>query len=214
MGLRKIACATAYGPVPGGTENEPTTFLRRPRSGPAFGGFCFGDGGASLPTVMGPPGARGAVVISTPSAAVPPVTARYAMRLRTAPWPHQASPHGRSCAPGMACRSDGREITGKVYWGHLFACLLLDPPSMCMGNAFFHASCHRELIKRGIAGMLIIKALVVGSALMLLTSCAGYLTNYQTPCVQGHVCECVQYTTVNRSWLDCRDYGRVKSKAY
>jgi hypothetical protein len=62
--------------------------------------------------------------------------------------------------------------------------------------------------------MLIIKASVVGSALMLLASCAGYLTNYQTPCVQGHVCECVQYTTVNRSWLDCRDYGRVKSKAY
>jgi hypothetical protein len=29
-----------------------------------------------------------------------------------------------------------------------------------------------------------------------LASCAGYLTNYQTPCVQGHVCECVQYTTV------------------
>ena len=47
-----------------------------------------------------------------------------------------------------------------------------------------------------------------------LASCAGYLTNYQTPCVQGHVCECVQYPTVNRSWLDCRDYGRVKSKAY
>jgi hypothetical protein len=72
-----------------------------------------------------------------------------------------------------------------------------------------------SLIKRGIAGMLtIIKASVVGSALMLLASCTGYLTNYQTPCVQGHVCECVQYTTVNRSWLDCRDYGRVKSKAY
>jgi hypothetical protein len=83
-----------------------------------------------------------------------------------------------------------------------------------MGDAFFRASCHRELIKRGIAGMLIIKASVVGSALMLLASCTGYLTNYQTPCVQGHVCECVQYTTVNRSWLDCRDYGRVKLKAY
>ena len=26
----------------------------------------------------------------------------------------------------IACRSDGREITGKVYRGHLFACLLLD----------------------------------------------------------------------------------------
>ena len=60
--------------------------------------------------------------------------------------------------------------------------------------------------------MLIIKALGLGSALMLLASCAGYLTNYHTPCVQGHVCECVQYTTVNRSWLDCRDYGGVKQR--
>jgi hypothetical protein len=66
--------------------------------------------------------------------------------------------------------------------------------------------------EEGIAGMLtIIKASLLGSALMLLESCTGYLTNYQTPCVEGHVCECVQYTTLNRSWLDCRDYGRVKS---
>ena len=42
----------------------------------------------------------------------------------------------------------------------------------------------------------------------------SWVTNYQTPCVQGHVCECVQYTTLNQSWLDCREYGRVKSKAY
>jgi hypothetical protein len=70
-------------------------------------------------------------------------------------------------------------------------------------------------LRRGIAGMLtIIKTSIVGSAVMLLASCTGYLTNYQTPCVEGHVCECVQYTTVYRSWLDCRDYGRVKSKAY
>src|SRR5262249_30507637 len=69
--------------------------------------------------------------------------------------------------------------------------------------------------RRGGAGMLtIIKASLLGSALMLLESCTGYLTNYQTPCVEGHVCECVRYTTVNRSWLDCRDYGRVKSRAY
>src|SRR6516162_366874 len=69
--------------------------------------------------------------------------------------------------------------------------------------------------EEGIAGMLtIIKASLLGSALMLLESCTGYLTSYQTPCVQGHVCECVQYTTVYRSWLDCRDYGRVKSRAY
>jgi hypothetical protein len=65
--------------------------------------------------------------------------------------------------------------------------------------------------QEGIAGMLtIIKASVAVSALMLLAGCAGYLTNYQTPCVQGHVCECVQYTTWNRSWLDCRDFGRVR----
>jgi len=31
----------------------------------------------------------------------------------------------------------------------------------------------------------IIKASLLGSALMLLASCTGYLTNYQTPCVQG-----------------------------
>jgi hypothetical protein len=67
----------------------------------------------------------------------------------------------------------------------------------------------------GLAGMLtIIKASLLASALMLLESCTGYLTSYQTPCVEGHVCECVRYTTVNRSWLDCRDYGRVKSRAY
>ena len=50
----------------------------------------------------------------------------------------------------------------------------------------------------------IIKASLLRSALMLLESCTGYLTNYQTPCVEGHVCECVRYTTINRSWL-----GRV-----
>jgi len=69
--------------------------------------------------------------------------------------------------------------------------------------------------EEGLAGMLtIIKASLLASALMLLESCTGYLTSYQTPCVEGHVCECVRYTTVNRSWLDCRDYGRVKSRAY
>ena len=68
--------------------------------------------------------------------------------------------------------------------------------------------------EEGIAGMLtIIKASLAGLALMLLAGCTGYLTNYQTPCVQGHVCECVQYTTWNRSWLDCRDYGSGKLRA-
>ena len=69
--------------------------------------------------------------------------------------------------------------------------------------------------EEGIADMLtIIKGSLLGSALMLLEGCASSLTNSQTPCGEGHVCECRQYTTVNRSWLDCLDYGRVKSNAY
>jgi hypothetical protein len=36
--------------------------------------------------------------------------------------------------------------------------------------------------------------------MMLLEGCASY----QTPCAQGHVCECVRYMTVNRSWVDCK----------
>ena len=68
---------------------------------------------------------------------------------------------------------------------------------------------------KGVTGMLTItRASLLGSALMLLQGCACYLTNYQTPCLPGHVCECVQHVTVYRAWLDCRDYGRVKSKAY
>jgi hypothetical protein len=63
-----------------------------------------------------------------------------------------------------------------------------------------------------------VKLLLVGAALILLASCSYYQfgtgTSYQTPCLQGHICECVQYTTLNRSWLDCRDYGSAKSKAY
>ena len=86
-------------------------------------------------------------------------------------------------------------------WG----CPRLVPAAKALSGAY----------EEGIAGMLtIIKASLLGSALMLLESCTGYLTSYQTPCVEGHVCECVRYTTVNRSWLDCRDYGRVKSRAY
>jgi hypothetical protein len=94
------------------------------------------------------------------------------------------------------------------------------PSSVGMGGAFFRAfvpaaKALSGAYEEGIAGMLtIIKASLLGSALMLLESCTGYLTSYQTPCVEGHVCECVQYTTVYRSWLDCRDYGRVKSRAY
>jgi hypothetical protein len=106
--------------------------------------------------------------------------------------------------------------------GHFFACLLwtVHPSSVGMGDACFHAFVPAEkalsgAYEEGIAGMLtIIKASLLGSALMLLEGCASYLTSYQTPCVEGHVCECVQHTTIYRSWLDCRDYGRVKSTAY
>src|SRR5215831_14399286 len=106
--------------------------------------------------------------------------------------------------------------------GHVFACLLwiVDPSSWAWADAFFHAfvpaaKALSGAYEEGIAGMLIIiKASLLGSALMLLESCTGYLTSYQTPCIEGHVCECVQYTTIYRSWLDCRDYGRVKSRAY
>jgi hypothetical protein len=77
------------------------------------------------------------------------------------------------------------------------------------------ASALSGVYQRGSAGMLtIVKASLLGSVLMLLENCTGYLTNYQTPCVEGHVCECVQYTTIHRSWLDCRDYGRAKPRPY
>ena len=56
----------------------------------------------------------------------------------------------------------------------------------------------------------IIKASLLGSALMLLQGCTGYLTNYQTPCVPGHVCQCVQHITVYRAWLDCRGAHRLR----
>jgi hypothetical protein len=106
--------------------------------------------------------------------------------------------------------------------GHVFACLLwiVFIHLLWAWGAFFRAfvpaaKALSGAYEEGIAGMLtIIKASLLGSALMLLESCTGYLTSYQTPCVEGHVCECVQYTTVYRSWLDCRDYGRVKSRAY
>ena len=115
----------------------------------------------------------------------------------------------------MACRS-GEKLPGKSI-GATFSpafCWTVIQSSVGMGGKPSSTLVPSRAYKEGDRGMLIIKASVAGSALMLLASCAGYLTNYQTPCVQGHVCECVQYTTVNRSWLDCRDYGRVKSKAY
>src|SRR5262249_45657156 len=110
----------------------------------------------------------------------------------------------------------------KTGLGHVFACLLWIVVIHLLGGMGPSSapSClpQRHLsgaYEEGVAGMLtIIKASLLGSALMLLESCTGYLTSYQTPCVEGHVCECVQYTTINRSWLDCRDYGRVKSRTY
>jgi hypothetical protein len=110
------------------------------------------------------------------------------------------------------------EPSARDLLGHVFACLLwIVVIHLVRGRGCSSApSClPQRYLEEGIADMLtIIKASFLGSALMLLESCAGYLTNYQTPCVEGHVCECVQYTTLNRSWLDCRDYGRVKSRAY
>ena len=106
--------------------------------------------------------------------------------------------------------------------GHVFACLLwiiVIHLLSAWGMPSSAPSClpqrhYRELMKRGWRMLTIIKASLLGSALMLLESCTGYLTSYQTPCVEGHVCECVQYTTIHRSWLDCRDYGTAKPRAY
>ena len=107
----------------------------------------------------------------------------------------------------------GKSGTGDGAGGHVFACLLWIVFCGHGGTTFFDAfvpvarHLSEELMK-GAAMLNAIKASLLGSALMLLASCTGYLTNYQTPCVQGHVCECVQYTTVYRSWLDCRAYGK------
>jgi hypothetical protein len=62
--------------------------------------------------------------------------------------------------------------------------------------------------RRAAAVLNVIKASLLGSALLLVEGCAN-LQSYQTPCVPGHVCECVQYTTVSLSWVDCRSYGSV-----
>src|SRR5262249_26107743 len=126
-----------------------------------------------------------------------------------------------SCAGRTDTSRLGAARKGPRLFGHLASFTSSWPLKDRIGaHAFFRAfvSAAKALSgadEEGIAGMLtIIKASLLGSALMLLESCTGYLTSYQTPCVEGHVCECVQYTTVYRSWLDCRDYGRVKSRAY
>ena len=59
------------------------------------------------------------------------------------------------------------------------------------GGCFFHAfvpaaKALSGAYEEGIAGMLtIIKASLLGSALMLLESCTGYLTSYQRPALRG-----------------------------
>src|SRR5215467_6191995 len=40
------------------------------------------------------------------------------------------------------------------------------------------------------------QGLALGIGADALESCTGYLSGYQTPCVEGHDCECVRYTTV------------------
>ena len=52
----------------------------------------------------------------------------------------------------------------------------------------------------------IIKASLLGSALMLLGSCASSTKSLQTTCVRPGATDCqyVRYTTINRSWVDCR----------
>ena len=118
----------------------------------------------------------------------------------TSSWPLKDRIGSRFRLPSM----DRRHPSSLWAWAHAFFRAFVSAAKALSGA-----------YEEGIAGMLtIIKASLLGSALMLLESCTGYLTSYQTPCVEGHVCECVQYTTVYRSWLDCRDYGRVKSRAY
>jgi hypothetical protein len=44
---------------------------------------------------------------------------------------------------------------------------------------------------------------LLGVVLMLLGGCASYST--KTGCAnQDPNCQCVRYTTINRSWVDCR----------
>jgi hypothetical protein len=87
--------------------------------------------------------------------------------------------------------------------GHVFACLMWlvvigvlsaweTPSSACLPQ-----------YEEGIAAMLtIIKASLFGSALILMGGCASYTTGCTK---QGaEVCQCVRYTTINRSWVDCR----------
>ena len=85
-----------------------------------------------------------------------------------------------------------------IGWlGHVFACLLWIVVIHLVrgGDALprlraCRKGTYRKLMKGGRGMLTIIKASSLGSALLLLESCTGYLTNYQTPCVEGHVCEC------------------------
>jgi hypothetical protein len=50
----------------------------------------------------------------------------------------------------------------------------------------------------------IIKASLLGSVLMLLEGCASYSTKTSCDNQGPDICQCVRYTTINRSWVDCR----------
>ena len=76
-------------------------------------------------------------------------------------------------------------------------------------DCYYALFCRHEgaplcLLLGGIVAMLtIIKASLLGSVLIFLGGCASYST--KTSCAnQEPNCHCVRYTTINRSWVDCR----------
>ena len=72
---------------------------------------------------------------------------------------------------------------------------------MPAGKGFLSGRAYDE----GIAAMLtIIKASLLGSVLMLLEGCASYSTKTSCDNQGPDICQCVRYTTINRSWVDCR----------
>jgi hypothetical protein len=73
-----------------------------------------------------------------------------------------------------------------------------------VGDAFFGAFVLAAKAW-GIPAMLtIIKASLLGSVLMLLEGCASYSTKTSCDNQGPDICQCVRYTTINRSWVDCR----------
>jgi hypothetical protein len=87
---------------------------------------------------------------------------------------------------------------------HVFACLMWIVVIGVLWAWETPSSARLPQYEEGIAAMLtIIKASLFGSALMLMGGCASYST--KTGCVnQGADCQCIRYTTINRSWVDCR----------